>query len=111
MIDAPTRNNTLLPAAIIGRSPGDFPANLTTAVLRALRTLLQGIAAAFPAAWRRNRYPPDNVLDDFRLFLPCRTHRGHGLIHTEFGRSPPRRPDTAILKFHTSGSFPANSLI
>jgi hypothetical protein len=50
MIDTPTRNATLLPNAIIGRSPGDFPANLPTAALRALRTLLQGIAAAFPAA-------------------------------------------------------------
>jgi hypothetical protein len=36
--------------AIIGRSPGDGSARLGTAALRALRTLLQGIAAAFPAA-------------------------------------------------------------
>ena len=40
-----------LTSAVIGRSPGDFPGpRLTTAALRALRTLLQGIAAAFPAA-------------------------------------------------------------
>ena len=50
MINTPARNGTLLPDAIIGRSPGDWPDNLTTAALRALRTLLQGIAAAFPAA-------------------------------------------------------------
>jgi hypothetical protein len=40
----------LLPDAIIGRSPGNWPENINTAALRALRTLLQGIAAAFPAA-------------------------------------------------------------
>jgi hypothetical protein len=50
MIDTPTRNDTLLPNAIIGRSPGGWPGRLTTAALRALRTLIQGIAAAFPAA-------------------------------------------------------------
>jgi hypothetical protein len=50
MIDMLTTNNTLLLDAVIGRSPGDWPDNLTTAALRALRTLLQGIAAAFPAA-------------------------------------------------------------
>jgi hypothetical protein len=50
MIITPARNDTLLPDAIIGRSPGDWPENLATAALRALRTLLQGTAAAFPAA-------------------------------------------------------------
>jgi hypothetical protein len=39
-----------LTSAIIGRSPGDLGQRVTTAALRALRTLLQGIAAAIPAA-------------------------------------------------------------
>jgi hypothetical protein len=38
-----------LTSAIIGRSPGGLGRSVTTAALRALRTLLQGIAAAFPA--------------------------------------------------------------
>jgi hypothetical protein len=50
MLDTTTRPDTGLTHAIIGRSPGSFPARLDTAALRALRTLLQGIAAAFPAA-------------------------------------------------------------
>ena len=51
MLDTTTgRRDMRLTHAIIGKSPGDIPARLGTAALRALRTLLQGIAAAFPAA-------------------------------------------------------------
>ena len=50
MLDTTTGRDTRLTHAIIGRSPGDILARLGTAALRALRTLLQGIAAAFPAA-------------------------------------------------------------
>lgn len=41
---------TRLRNAIIGRSPGSLRQRITTAALRALRTLIQGIAAAVPAA-------------------------------------------------------------
>ena len=50
MLDTTTGRDMKLTHAIIGRSPGSIPARLGTAALRALRTLLQGIAAAFPAA-------------------------------------------------------------
>jgi hypothetical protein len=51
MLDTTTGRDTQLTHAIIGRSPGgSILARLDTATLRALRTLLQGIAAAFPAA-------------------------------------------------------------
>jgi hypothetical protein len=50
MLDTTTGRDMHLAHAIIGRSPGSYPARLGTAALRALRTLLQGIAAAFPAA-------------------------------------------------------------
>ena len=50
MLDTATGHDMQITHAIIGRSPGSLPARLGTAALRALRTLLQGIAAAFPAA-------------------------------------------------------------
>ena len=50
MLDTTTGRDMGLTHAIIGRSPGSITARLETAALRALRTLLQGIAAAFPAA-------------------------------------------------------------
>jgi hypothetical protein len=50
MLNTATGRDTPITHAIIGRSPGDIPERLGTAALRALRTLLQGIAAAFPAA-------------------------------------------------------------
>ena len=52
MLDTTTgRDMPLITHAIIGRSPGEsFPARIGNAALRALRTLIQGIAAAFPAA-------------------------------------------------------------
>lgn len=37
-------------SAVIGRAPGTFTSSIKTAAFRALRTLIQGIAAAFPAA-------------------------------------------------------------
>jgi hypothetical protein len=49
-LDTATGRDTQITHAIIGRSPGDVRARLGTAALRALRTLLQGMAAAFPAA-------------------------------------------------------------
>jgi hypothetical protein len=36
--------------ALLGRAPGDFLARLKLATLRSLRTFIQGIAGAFPAA-------------------------------------------------------------
>jgi hypothetical protein len=50
MLNTATGRDTQITHAIIGRSPGDIRTRLGTAALRALRTLLQGIAAAFPAA-------------------------------------------------------------
>jgi len=36
--------------AVLGRSPGEAGERWTVALLRALRTLIQGVAGAFPAA-------------------------------------------------------------
>jgi hypothetical protein len=46
-----TPTTSLTPAAIFGAAPGPTPkARLQQAFLRALRTLLQGVAGAFPTA-------------------------------------------------------------